>query len=315
MTRSHPGSPTLRITITGADGFVGRHLARAATAAGHQVIGIGHKPLADPTLDGILDESHVADLREGWPDDALGDVVIHLAGRAAVGPSFDDPQGYICDNSAMVTSLGEAILKRPRDEWPRVVLASTGAVYDAAGEATPRTEQSPIRHASPYVVSKLLVESQLLYYRERGVDAVIVRPFNHIGPGQAGGFLVPDLTAALEALPADEPLLIGDLDTQRDYTDVRDVVAAYLLLAEAPTTSEVIYNVASGRSHPGLELLGYICEALGRPVPQLEIDERRIRATDARVIVGSADRLRGEFGWEPSIPIRRSVEEFVTSRG
>lgn len=308
------GSGRGRFTITGVDGFVGRHLARIAAGAGYSVVGVtrDERSTADAAELGV--DTRLADLTEVWPDDALGDVVVHLAGRAAVGPSFDDPQAYLNDNSAMVTNLFEAVLRRSPGERPRVVVVSTGAVYRSPQDASPRAEDAPLGHSSPYVVSKLLVEHQVQYYRGRGVDAVIARPFNHIGPGQSRGFLLPDMAAALESLPVGEPLLVGDLSTRRDYTDVRDVAAAYLQLASAPSLEHAVYNVSSGRSLAGAELLTMLCDALGRDVPERQLDQRRIRATDPREIVGSSDRLRTELGWAPAVPIGQSVTDFVAGR-
>lgn len=304
-----------RVTITGVDGFVGRHLARLAVAAGHDVTGIVRAEQGGAVASELGIEHRAGDLTEGWPEDALGDVVVHLAGRAAVGPSFDAPQLYLNDNSSMVTHLFEAILRRPSEERPRVVVVSSGAVYRAPENALPRDEDAPIGHSSPYVVSKLLVEHQVRYYRERGVDAVIARPFNHIGPGQSRGFVVPDLAESLRLLPEGEPLLVGDLTTRRDYTDVRDVADAYLRLATASELRHAVYNIASGRSLAGTELLSMLCEVMGREVPELRVDERRVRATDARDIVGRSQRLSDELGWRPAISVQRSIEDFVAAGG
>lgn len=303
----------LRVTITGVDGFVGGHLARLAVAAGHDVTGIIRSEQSAAVASKLGIEHRTADLTENWPADALGDVVVHLAGRAAVGPSFDAPQLYLTDNSSMVTNLFEAILRRPVGERPRVVVVSSGAVYRAPEDALPRDEDAPIGHSSPYVVSKLLVEHQVRYYRQRGVDAVIARPFNHIGPGQSRGFVVPDLAESLRLLPEGEPLLVGDLTTRRDYTDVRDVADAYLRLATASQLRHTVYNVSSGHSLAGTELLGILCAAMGRAVPELSVDERRIRATDARDIVGSSTRLSDEVGWRPALSVQRSISDFVAA--
>jgi GDP-4-dehydro-6-deoxy-D-mannose reductase len=257
-----------------------------------------------------LAEYHSADLRRDWPVERPVDAVIHLAGLAAVGPSFASPQPYIETNSSMVTHMCEALLATGASS--RVIGVSSGAVYESTG-GDPVDERSPIAETSPYVVSKLVIEHQLAYYARRGLDTVVVRPFNHLGPGQAKGYLLPDLTAALLALRAGEQLLAGDLTTERDYTDVRDVAAAYLLLAEADGHREFVYNIASGRSVPGKAILALAVAALGRPSPEVTLDPARVRATDARRICGSSDRFRAEFGWQPTIPLERSVSDFVAS--
>lgn len=300
------------VIVTGVDGFVGRHVVTAARERGYRVVGISRAPLADDPLAADLDESVAADLTEEWPAGVHGDVVIHLAGLAAVGPSFDHPQEYIEGNSRMVTHLAEAMLasgSAPR----RIVCVSTGAVY-GTGE-TRQDESAPTEPASPYVVSKLLVEAQAGYYRRRGLDVVVARPFNHIGPGQRTGFLLPDLVAGLRALAPGHALPVGDLTTARDYTDVRDVAAAYLALAERPALDHDVYNVASGQSFTGMQMLAFAASALGRDVPELVADPTRTRRTDASRITGDASRLEADTGWRPAIPVEQSVRDYVAALG
>lgn len=274
------------------------------------MVGISRSGFDDPALSQLLHDEVVADLTEEWPEISGADVVIHLAGLAAVGPSFDDPQLYIETNSSMITRMGESLRGSPRP--PRIVGVSSGAVYGGAAEV-PLDEASPTSPTSPYVVSKLLVETQLAYYASRGLDVVIARPFNHIGPGQGRGFLLPDLVAGVQALRPGETLRTGDLTTARDYTDVRDVAAAYLLLAEAPSHRFGLYNVASGRSVTGDDMLRLAADAMGVAMPAVERDRSRARSGDASRIVGDASRLRDEFGWQPRRTIAESVRDYVAS--
>ena len=311
---SEAEGPPKTLVITGVDGFVGRHLAAAAAAAGWRVIGVSYSTTLPTELSSLLSGFHSADLRNHWPVDQPADAIVHLAGLAAVGPSFGQPQLYIEANSAMVTNMCEALVNRADQGRPmRVVAVSSGAVYAAPRADRPLDEESPTASTSPYVVSKLLVESQLAYYSARGLDAVIARPFNHVGPGQATGFLVPDLTAALRGRGPGQPLVAGDLSTARDYTDVRDVVEAYLLLAGAPSHQEFVYNIASGRSLSGKEVLERIVASMGVDDPEVQIDPSRLRAVDVPRITGSAQRLRAEFGWRPLIDIQRSIDDYVGS--
>lgn len=298
------------IVITGVDGFVGRHVAAIAHERGLRVLGVTRNPLGDDPIQDYLVDAVATDLTTGWPD-ISGDAILHLAGYAAVGPSFERPQQYLDGNSAMVTHLCEAVLRSAAPR-PRLLGVSSGAVY-AGASAEPLDEASPTRPSSPYAVSKLLVELQLKYYESRGLDVVIVRPFNHIGPGQATGFLVPDLVAALRQLDAGEPLCVGDLSTARDYTDVRDVARAYLDLITAPTHRHSLYNVASGISMTGHEVLGLAAAALDMPVPATKIDASRVRSGDQSRIVGDAARLKIETGWNPKIAVGKSIRDYVAA--
>jgi GDP-4-dehydro-6-deoxy-D-mannose reductase len=193
-----------------------------------------------------------------------------------------------------------------------VLVVSSGAVYDAR-QALPLTEESRIGHGSPYVVSKLLVEHQAGYYATRGLDVVVARPFNHIGPGQGPGFLVPDLYGAVRAAATTDGIVrVGDLDTRRDYTDVRDVVRAYRLLLEADELEHRLFNVCSGRSWSGRELLDLLAEALDVRGLTVEVDPARVRPDDPREVVGSAARLDEAVGWKPAFDVVTSITDFVT---
>lgn len=300
------------VVITGVDGFVGRHMVRLASQAGAQVCGVSRSPTVDSTLAAELDDYHSVDLRHQWPAGIDADIVIHLAGRSAVGPSFADPQGYIADNSAMVTTMCEALLAAGNST--RIVGVSTGAVYAPSSDTGALTdESSPVSPSSPYAVSKLLVEHQLEYYAARGLSTVIARPFNHIGPGQGPGFLLADLLTRLNVLPDGESLVVGDLSTERDYSDVRDVAAAYLALASAPALAHRVYNVASGVSTSGRRLLELVCEKLGRDVPPLTVDDDLVRPSELRGIAGSSARLRSEIGWSPSYSLAASISDVIAA--
>ncbi|WP_306232113.1 NAD-dependent epimerase/dehydratase family protein [Agrococcus beijingensis] len=295
---------TLRLAITGVDGFVGRHVAQIAAERGHHVVGVTRS--ADATVAGVA-ELVEADLTEQWPRTPPVDAIVHLAGLAAVGPSFDEPVRYIVENAAMTAHLCEALLRH--DEPARVVAASTGAIYAPSDE--PIDETATLAYASPYAVSKGTVEHLLSYYRGRGLDTVVARPFNHIGAGQSPGFLVPDLLEHLDGLGDEEPLPAGNLDAERDYTDVRDVATAYLLLAEAPVLAHDVYNVASGRARSGHEVLAAICAALGRSVPELGTGE--LRPLDMPRVVGDATRLRDELDWAPAHDFADSIAAAVSA--
>lgn len=297
------------LVITGVNGFVGSHLAAIAHTDGHTVWGVGRETTPASAVAPHLDEYIAADLSEHWPVPDGADAIIHLAGLAAVGPSFQHPQRYLNINSAIMTRMCETLLAQ--QQHPRVVVVSSGSVYATPAPDETVTETSPTTPNSPYAVAKLLVETQARYYATRGLDTLIARPFNHIGPGQGPGFLIPDLTAALRALPEGDTLTIGNLTAARDYTDVRDVARAYLTLALAPTHQHDLYNVATGTSHTGHDVLAAIATALGRPIPPLVVDESRLRPNDPPRITGNANRLRDEYGWTPTIDYTTSITEYV----
>ena len=298
------------IAVTGATGFVGATMVRQLAGAGYRVVGIAQRAEPPQSIRGALSSYVRADLSVAWPETERVDAIVHLAGLAAVGPSFSEPQRYIERNSSMVTNLFEHLLD---SAWHgRVVVVSTGAVYGTAEAGAALSEASASAVSSPYVVSKLLVENQTEYYRRLGVDAVVVRPFNHIGPGQLSGFIVPDLTAAVRRSQPGETITVGNLDTVRDYTDVRDVARAYRRLLEHPRLEHGVYNVCSGAALSGRDVLATICRALGREVPTVAVNAER--AYDSSYAVGSAERLTREVGWAPTISFPQSIVDFVTDQ-
>ncbi len=298
-----------RVAVTGVNGFVGRHLVAELVGHGVDVIGIGHEPVGQPA--GLADYV-CQDLTVAWPRGLAVDAVVHLAGLSAVGPSFDQPQRYLAHNSAIVTHLGETLLAEQPST--RVLVVSSGAVYDAQ-QPQPLAETSRIGFSSPYVVSKVLVENQVAYYTARGLDAVVARPFNHVGPGQGPGFLLPDLLACAEdAVAQGEPLRVGDLDTRRDYTDVRDVARAYRLLAGAERLEHRVFNVCSGRSWSGRELWELLRSEAQHDRLTIEVDPARIRPSDPREIVGDSTRLQKATGWAPETDLADSVRAFVAGQ-
>lgn len=299
------------LVITGVNGFVGGHLAAIARAEGLTVWGVGREPAPAAGLAPHLGEYTAADLSEDWPVPDGADAIIHLAGLAAVGPSFEHPQRYLNINSAIMTRMCETLLTQ--QHRPRVVVVSSGSVYATPEPDETVSETSPTTPNSPYAVAKLLVETQARYYATRGLDTLIARPFNHIGPGQGPGFLIPDLTQTLRTLPAGAELAVGNLNAARDYTDVRDVARAYLTLALAPTHRHDLYNVATGIAHTGHEVLTAITAALGRPIPPLVTDPSRLRPNDPPRITGNAHRLHTEYGWTPTIDYRQSITDYIAS--
>lgn len=299
-----------KVIITGINGFVGHHLTRALSAQGVSVIGIGSDPEVLTEIRDIVDEYYSQDLISAWPDTGSVTAVVHLAGLAAVGPSYDDPQLYINANSAMVTNLCEYYLNQ--ESKPRIIIVSSGAIY-SPDQSMPITEDSQIGLTSPYAVSKVLNENQATYYRGRGLDCVVARPFNHIGPGQAPGFILPDFYKRISE-NSENVIKVGNVNTKRDYTDVRDIVNAYILLALTPKLQNNTYNICSGISLSGSEILDKLKLVTNRPDITFEIDPSLVRPTDIQEIVGDSSRLRNELKWEPEYTIDQTIADFIASK-
>lgn len=295
-----------RVLVAGINGFVGHHLAKALADSGHIVIGTGTESSLSPKLSSVV-STFIGDCDltnphtvQHLPLDSV-DAVINLAGLAQVGASFAPGQAerYSHINVAVHTTLLEQI-KKINTKKPRVIVVSTGAVYDNTQPMPIAEGGQLITEGSPYALSKIAMERAVQPYRQSGFDIIIVRPFNHVGPGQAGGFLVPDLIEKLHSLGPDNQLHIGRLDTKRDYTDVRDVAHAYCLLATTKKLHHNLYNVCSGSSHSGQEILDILTDSMDIKDIRVQTDTARLRPNDPADVRGNAARLKADTGWEPT---------------
>lgn len=301
-----------KILITGVSGFVGKHLARELFENNILVYGCGLDSSPPESINDIIKNfTPNCDLTNPKEVAKLPlkevDAIIHLAGLAAVGASFDNPQKYIEVNSAIFTNMCEYYL-HSKNQRPRIVAISSGAVYDPDA-GLPLKENSPVKVSSPYVLSKLLVENQAEYYKNRGLDCVVARPFNHIGPGQGEGFLVPDI---LKQLHTGDILSLGNIDTKRDYTDVRDVVRAYRLLATTPKLKHFKYNICSGYSTSGKQIIDNLCTKLNKKDIIINTNKSKVRPTDALDIYGDYSKLKQDTGWQPLISLNQTLTEIIS---
>jgi GDP-4-dehydro-6-deoxy-D-mannose reductase len=286
-----------RVLITGASGFAGRHLVAACRADGDEVIE------APP--------SRVADLRDaeaavGVVAAARPDVVYHLAAQAHVGRSWEDPASTLTGNLAMTLNMLEAV----RAEAPSAVflLACSSEEYGPP-QVVPTTEDELLKPANPYAVSKASCDLLGgLYAGAHGLRVVRARAFNHSGPGQEPVYAIASFARQI-ALGGDPVRVVtGNADTRRDYTDVRDVVRAYRILAAHGEPG--IFNVCSGVSHSAREVVAALGRVAGVEVHH-EVDPARVRPNEVMEVRGSFARLREATGWEPQIPLDQTLRDTV----
>jgi GDP-4-dehydro-6-deoxy-D-mannose reductase len=279
--------------VTGGAGFAGRHLMELVPDA--------VAPSRDE-LD-LLDSAAVgAAVRQARPA-----AVFHLAALASVGRSWESPAETLTANLAMTANLLEAVRSEAR--FAAVVVASSGEVYGPPARL-PISEDAALRPQNPYAVSKAACDLLAGQYADAfDMRVVRTRAFNHAGPGQGPEYIVGTLTkqvAEAEARGAAEVVLrTGNPDSARDFTDVRDVVRAYVAATELPPG---VYNVCSGRATSVRELVELVRRSTALTVRH-EVDPERVRAHDVPEVRGSAERLRAASGWEPAIPLERTVTD------
>jgi GDP-4-dehydro-6-deoxy-D-mannose reductase len=283
----------VRAFVTGGAGFAGHHLLALLPDA---------VAPSREELD-LLDAGAVrAAVREAAPE-----VVFHLAAVASVRQSWEAPAETLTENVAMTANLLEAV----RSEAPEaaVVVAGSGEVYGPPARL-PVDEEAPLRPQNPYAVSKAACDLLAGQYADAFEMRVVrMRPFNHAGPGQSDDYVVGTLTrqvAEAEVAGRKEAVLrTGNPDSARDFTDVRDVVRAYVAAGSAVPGA---FNVASGRAVSVRELIELVRSAARLPVRQ-EVEPARLRAHDVPEMRGSAERLREATGWRPEIPLERTVSD------
>lgn len=305
------------IIVTGVNGFVGEHLARHLQASDFSVRGIGRESTPNENVAPYLDTYQQADLLNKEQVSGLlfkqAAAIIHLAGLASVAESFDKPDLYKTGNAEMTENL----LKAAENQGftGRVVAVSTGALYDP-NQSMPLNEESKTTEGSPYAIGKIRAEEVIKQHKVNGLDVVIARPFNHIGPGQTNGFLVPDLYNQLIAAnqAGSSSIMVGNLATRRDYTDVRDIVKAYTALATADSLTHDTYNIASGASLSGFEILEHLQKSMKLELVKSKVDQAKVRPTDAMNIVGDASRLTAELGWTTQSNPNTAIVDFVARR-
>jgi GDP-4-dehydro-6-deoxy-D-mannose reductase len=292
----------MRVLITGGKGFVGQWLASHLIDMGDDVTVID---LETDVADGASVRRVMGDVQP--------DAVYHLAAMTHVGESWDNPSQVLKVNVIGTAEILAAA--RALAAGPRVLVVSSAEVYGIVGpEQLPLDEATPTLPASPYAASKLAAEAVALQaWRGYGQAVVVVRPFNHIGPGQSPNFFVPALAKRIvEARRSGATALpVGTLTTRRDFTDVRDVVVAYRLLIERGEVGG-IYNVSSGRDVSMAEVAAELLRLAGTDL-ELVTDPDLIRPVDVPVLRGDASRLQEATGWQPSIPLATTLADVLSS--
>jgi GDP-4-dehydro-6-deoxy-D-mannose reductase len=233
--------------------------------------------------------------------------IFHLAGAPSVETSFKNAVPHLATNAMGTSHLLAAVATLVPS--CRVLVVTSAQVY-RSGEG-PVTENTELVPSTPYGLTKLAEDLLAVDAASaNGLDVVIARPFNHIGPRQAPGFAVPSFARQIARIELGlEPpsIRVGNLDTYRDFTDVRDVADAYARLMSCGTPGGV-YNVCSGTSLRIGDLLDTLI-GLANVGIGIEIDPARLRPADVPIIVGDSSRLQSQTGWAPSIPIATTLRD------
>jgi len=304
-----------RYLITGASGFVARHFLSLLdeVEAGAEILCTDKAASASiqsrqfESLD-LLDREGVGRLMADFRPTRIA----HFASFSSVAESWREPAKSFSNNTDVFLNLLEAV--RTLALPCRILSVGSSEEYgDVDPSRLPLREDAPLNPISPYAVARVAQGGlSRIYARSYGLDIVITRSFNHIGPGQRTDFVVPSLIAQfLAAKGTSIELTVGDVAIVRDFLDVRDVARAYHALFEKGRAGET-YNVCSGRGVTIAYLIAAIAKAAGKAY-SLKVDEDRIRPRDNRAIVGDCRKIRKELGWQASIPLERSIADILAS--
>jgi len=304
------------VLVTGVDGFAGSHLSDLLIRQRYEVHGTIRKATPDLRAELQLEVvCHPVDLLDRQRVEEVvmrvrPALVFHLAALSSPAASWDDPAGTITNNVGGQANLLDALL-RISPKARVLVVGSTDEYGRVSGRNRRLDEDTQLRPLSPYAVSKVAQDYLALqYYLSRDLACVRVRPFNHAGPRQAPQFAVASFAqqiARIELGRQQPSLKVGNLKAKRDFTDVRDMAAAYLLALTKGKPGEV-YNLGSGKAVSLGEIVQALIRLSKRKI-QLEKDPSRTRVAEAEVYVCDPRRFQRLTGWKPKLPLERTLRD------
>lgn len=306
-----------KILITGINGFVGPYLVNELQKYDYSIFGLSREGKSDIKNDVVIVTGDLLDKVGIFKilTDVKPDIIFHLAAQSKPGYSFKEPQETFESNVIGTINLFECVrgLKNDLADYnPRVMMVGTSEEYGLVEKKDlPLVESSRFNPANPYAISKLSCYFlSMMYVRAYKFDLIYLVPFSHIGPGQKEGFIVPDVCKQIVEIEQGkkEPVLsTGNLSVYRDYTDVRDMVKAYVALIEKGVGGER-YNLCSGKAVQIEELVEILLSFSRKKIEHM-IDQTKVRPTDMPILYGTYDKMHQLTGWAPEIPLKQTLQD------
>lgn len=298
----------MKVLITGSNGFIGSHLVAEFKSYDYDVICSDLNCSENSIALDIMNQDMIIDVLKKYQPDIL----VNMAGQASVSLSWKKPQLTLNLNSIGVINILEAV--KNINPKIRVLTVGSSDEYGRLGEMGKNvSENIPINPITPYAISKQTQELFAnLYVRTYGLDICAVRLFNLGGPGQAKGFIISDFSSAIAEIENGrlEYLSVGNLESSRDFTHVRDACKALRLIAEKGQSGEV-YNVCSGTIHSVREVLNRLLNKAKCHI-DIRIDPSKIRPSDTPVICGNHDKLTLHTGWKPELELDHILNDTLS---
>ncbi len=308
-----------KVLITGISGFVGSHLAEYLVSQNFDVSGFAHPDHAKDNLKSILGKIDLhninlldfENIKDSFKKNKY-DLIFHLAAFSSPPQSFKNPQETLTNNIIAQVNLLETIIAL-NSEASILIVGSADEYGDVLEKNLPIVEETELKPTSPYAVSKLTQDYLgLQYHLSHNLKVVRVRPFNHIGPRQSEAFVVPSFAkqiAQIEKTGKEGTINVGSLDTYRDFTDVRDMVKAYLLALEKGDSGDV-YNIGSGQVYKIEEILNILLSFTETKI-KVKQKQELVRKKDIKLISCDFSKFKIKTGWNPEIPINKTLLDTI----
>jgi GDP-4-dehydro-6-deoxy-D-mannose reductase len=304
--------------ITGITGFAGSHLAEHLLSKKMEVYGTARWRSKLDNIEHIKNDIHLltADMRDGHSlevvlDESKPDYIFHLAAQSFVPMSWRAPADTMETNVIGTIHLFEAV--RKLNISPKIQVAGSSEEYGMVyAHEVPITEDHPLRPLSPYAVSKIAADKlSYQYYMSYGLHIIVTRGFNHTGPRRGDVFVTSNFAKQIAEIEKgrDPVIHVGNLETERDFTDVRDMVRGYLLAVDNGQPGEA-YNICSGKSIKIRELLDLLV-SMSRKKIKVQQDPDRMRPSDVEILKGDCSKFKRQTGWEPTIPFEKTMEDLL----
>jgi GDP-4-dehydro-6-deoxy-D-mannose reductase len=299
----------MHVLVTGASGFAGRYLVRELIANGYQVTGLdAHAPTGDLGIPMRVVDITNPDQLDATIAELKPEGCIHLVGMAFVPHAWEKPALAVQVNFGGVIHLMEGFRKHAPEA--RIVVVSSSEVYGRSSRESRIDENDALEPSNLYGVTKVAADQGArAYAHQYGMQVCTARPQNHVGAGQSDRFVVSSFAAQLADFAqgrSNGEMCVGNLDSERDFTDVSDVARAYRLLMEKGVAGEA-YNIASGRNVKIQRVLETLCSIAGVS-PSIRIDKSLFRPTDRPALL-CVEKIRAATGWQPEVPLEQSLKD------
>ena len=297
----------MKALITGSAGFYGTYLCSELETNGYEVIKCDLKTSEDTISMDITKKEMVLEIIEKYKPD----VIVNMAGQANVALSWKKPQLTVELNTIGLINILEAV-KTVDVKIKVIVIGSSDEYGNLKEKGANVTEDIPVSPLTPYAISKYAQEQfAQLYVKNFGLNICMVRQFNLGGGGQSKGFMIPDFASGIAEIEAGkkEYLLVGNLESARDFTHVKDACRAIRLIAEKGHSGE-IYNICSGKTYKAQEILDKLILLSNKNI-KIKQDPERMRPSDTPVICGNHEKITLHTGWEPELDIDDIISDVL----